>query len=196
MQHNACTASRNLKKESRHLLASGIQEYYFNYLTPCSALSYKEKAIRNSHRDRHMLRHWFPPCLWEMLCKLQSYQLISGLLYSFGNMCSEFDVIRWVTGEIPLSFLSPLFLGQRRWARENFLQLRPGADCFRAVMSPFSLSVEPHSFALCRRCLGKAVFPRPLRLCQLRFLFDICTMVQAVRENNLHEPPTWGTGSM
>lgn len=48
----------------------------------------------------------------------------------------------------------------------------------------------------CRSCLGKAAFPRSLCSCQIHFLFDICTMMQAIRENNLHKPPTWGTGQM
>ena len=135
-----------------------------------------------------------------MLCKLKSYQLISALLYkcvAFGNLCNEFYAIRWLAGEVPLSLPSPLFLGQRKWARKNFLA---AADWERIVLQlSFFLSVlalfPTLTFLLtCRSCLGKAVFPRPLCSCQLHFLFDICTMMQAVRENNLHKPPTWGTG--
>lgn len=124
---------------------------------------------------------------------------------NFRLLCSCIAFGIWCNGQMNLdgsqvnfpSPSSPLCSWVTESEQENFLA---SAD-WEQIVSQLSwflwvLSLFPTLTLLltCRSCLGKAAFPRPLCSCQLHFLFDICTMMQAIRENNLHKPPTWGTG--
>lgn len=136
-------------------------------------------------------------------CCAKSCQLISQLISRLLCSCIAFGI--WCNGwmnldDSQMNFPSPsppLCSWVTESERENFLA---SAD-WEWIVSQLSLflwvlSLFPTLTLLltCRSCLGKAAFPRPLCSCQLHFLFDICTMMQAIRENNLHKPPTWGTG--